>query len=234
MEGGMALLRSWLDAAPLSAALLLAAPSARAEEGQISFCNEFPHKVFVAIAYLQTDVNNYLSRGWLEIETGKCYVFDTAIRVPTFYYRAESETYRDGKHKVKMNWGNEKKFAVRDANFQSYNAEKAYSGMHLTDFSKAPDSRDGGPLTVIVTFSEKGTNTVVPGPGEPAAQSSGGGGASQAPQTAPAPQAAEPAPTPSAAGSEGGIEDKSEAGSAGGNSPASDTAGNGRDSGPRQ
>jgi uncharacterized membrane protein len=75
----MALLRSFVDVTAIASALLLAAPSARAGSGEISFCNEFPHKLYIAIAYLQTDVNNYLSRGWLEIETGKCYVFDTAI-----------------------------------------------------------------------------------------------------------------------------------------------------------
>jgi uncharacterized protein DUF1036 len=99
-------------------------------------------------------VNNYLSRGWLEVETGKCYVFDTAIRVESFYFRAESETYRDGKH-VKMELGTDKKFAVRDANFQSYNAEKAYSGMRLAGFAKGAES-SGGPLTAIVTFAETG------------------------------------------------------------------------------
>ena len=223
-------MRSGLISAVLASFILLAAPCARAQTGEISFCNEFPHKIFVAIAYLQTDVNNYLSRGWLEVETGKCYVFDTAIRVPTFYYRAESETYREGKRKFKMNWGDEKQFAVRDANFQSYNAEKAYSGMHMVSFSKAPESRDGGPITVIVTLTEKGTTTVVPGSGEPAAQTSGGGAAPQA-ASAPAQQAAAPSPS----GSPGAIEDKDAASGPGGdNIPAADNAGNGRDSGPRQ
>jgi hypothetical protein len=50
--------------------------------------------VYVAIAYIQTDYNNYLSRGWLHLETGKCNTFDTAIRVQTFYYHAESEPYK--------------------------------------------------------------------------------------------------------------------------------------------
>lgn len=53
----------------LASATLLAAPLARAGVGEISFCNEFPHKLYIAIAYLQTDVNDYLSRGWLEVET---------------------------------------------------------------------------------------------------------------------------------------------------------------------
>ncbi|MGH6749016.1 MAG: DUF1036 domain-containing protein [Methyloceanibacter sp.] len=219
-------MRSRLISAVLASFVLIAAPCARAGNGDVSFCNEFPHKLYIAIAYLETDVNNYLSRGWLEVETGKCYIFDTAIRVPTFYYRAESETYRDGKHKVKMEWGNDKQFAVRDANFQSYNAEKAYSGMRLAGFSKAPDS-EGSPITAIVTFTETGgSNITMPAPEKPEAQSGGTGGA--------AAQAAQHAPAPSGAASSA-VGDKDAAGSSGGdNTPAADNAGNGRDSGPRQ
>lgn len=193
----MALWRSHLGAAFLASAVLLAAPSARAGTGEISFCNEFPHKLYIAIAYLQTDVNNYLSRGWLEVETGKCYVFDTAIRVESFYFRAESETCRDGKHKVKMEWGTDKKFAVRDANFQSYNAEKAYSGMRLAGFAKGAES-SGGPLTAIVTFTETGGSTItIPAP----EKNVGGGGAAPPP-----PQ--ELQGMPSGSGTSAGIDDK--------------------------
>jgi uncharacterized membrane protein len=150
----------------LALASLSVTGAAQAVDGEISFCNEFPHKVYVAIAYLQTDVNNYLTRGWLDIDTGKCYVFDTAIKVSTFYYHAESDPYKDGKHKVKMNWGKGKQFAVRDANFRSYNAEKKYSGMYLADFSQGPVST-GAPLTAIVTFKEDASvETVVPAPGK--------------------------------------------------------------------
>jgi uncharacterized membrane protein len=222
----MAPMRSGLISASLASFVLLAAPCARAGNGDVSFCNEFPHKLYIAIAYLETDVSNYLSRGWLEVETGKCYIFDTAIRVPSFYYRAESETYRDGKHRVKMEWGNDKQFAVRDVNFQSYNAEKAYSGMRLAGFSKAPDSEDGSPITAIVTFTETGgSNITMPAPEKPEAQTGGGTGGAAA-------QAAQHAPAPSGAGA---IEDKDAASGPGGdNNPAADNAGNGRDSGPRQ
>jgi uncharacterized membrane protein len=158
----MVLLRSALGAMLLALSVPLAVPAALAAEGEITFCNEFPHKVYVAIAYLQTDYNNHISRGWLHVETGKCYAFDTAIRVQTFYYHAESEPYKDGKKKVKWNWGGGTQFAVRDGNFQSYNAEKKYSGMRFVEFSKGPES-SGGPLTCTVTFLEDGRSmTVVP------------------------------------------------------------------------
>jgi len=176
----MVLLRAALGAMLLALSVPLAAPNAFAGEGEITFCNEFPHKVYVAIAYLQTDVNNHLSRGWLNVGTGKCYVFDTAVRVQTFYYRAESDPYKEGKDKVKMNWGKGQQFAIRDGSFQIYGAEKASSEAKLVEFSKGPVSA-GAPLTAIVTFNADGTSTTtVPAPskgeGERAAPPSSEGG----------------------------------------------------------
>jgi uncharacterized membrane protein len=225
----MALWRSRLIGAFGAAALVLPSNLARAGTGDITFCNDFPHKLFIALAYIQTDVNNYLSRGWLEVDTGKCYVFDTAIRVPTFYYRAESEPYKDGKHKVKTWWGDEKKFAVKDSHCQAYNAEKVYSGMHLAGFNKGPAST-GAPVTASVTFTATGgSNITVPAP----ETSSGGGAASPPAERAAAPD------TGSSPAQLGGIEDKSDGpdpSAATLTPPASggSSEGNGRDSGPRQ
>lgn len=208
----MALLRSCLGPAAFAAAGLLALTPARAAEGEISFCNDFPHTLYIAIAYEQYP-DSYISRGWLEVETGKCAVFDTAIRVHGFYFRAESETYREGRHKVKMLWGTDRKFAIRDSNFQSYNADKAYSGMRLAGFAKGVES-SGAPVTAVVTFTETGGSTIsIPKPQD----MSGGGEAappsasprSASPQAGPAPQGA---PSPPEGG---GIEDKSSTSSSG-------------------
>jgi uncharacterized membrane protein len=196
----MVLLRSALGAMLLALCVPLAAPNAFAGEGEITFCNEFPHKVYVAIAYLQTDVNNHLSRGWLNIETGKCYVFDTALRVNNFYYYAESDTYKDGKNKVKMSWGKGQKFAIRDNSFQTYNAEGEHSGMKQVEFSKGPES-SGAPLTCTVKFLADGRSmTVVPPPGGAnRAAPKGGGDEQAAPGT---PSEAAPAPTAPSTGGE--------------------------------
>jgi uncharacterized membrane protein len=168
----MVLLRSALAAMLVTLPAALAAPDARAGEGEITFCNKFPHKIYVAIAYLQTDVNSHLSRGWLNVETGKCYVFDTGLRVDSFYYYAESDSYQKDKDKVKTSWGKGQKFSIRDNSFQTYNAEKDHSGMKLVEFSKFPISSEG-PVTAIVTFQEDASVTsTVPG--------KGGGGAERA------------------------------------------------------
>jgi uncharacterized membrane protein len=189
----MVLLRSTIGVMLLALCSLLAMPNAFAAEGEISFCNEFPHKVYVAIAYLQTDVNNYLSRGWLNIETGKCYVFDTALRLSTFYYYAESEPYKDGKKKVKTSWGKGKQFAVRDAHFQSYNAEQKYSGMYFVEFSQGPEA-SGGALTTTITFLEDGRSmTTIPAPNK-------GDGKAEAPTPPPSPDREAAPASPSTGG----------------------------------
>ncbi len=206
----MALLRSCLGLAAFAAAGLLALSPARAAEGEISFCNDFPHTLYIAIAYEQYP-DSYISRGWLEVETGKCAVFDTAIRVHGFYFRAESETYREGRHKVKMLWGTDRKFAIRDSNFQSYNADKAYSGMRLAGFAKGVES-SGAPVTAVVTFTETGGSTIsIPKPQD--VSGGGEGGPPASPQAAP-PQASS-APQGAPSPSEGGIEDKSSTSSSG-------------------
>jgi uncharacterized membrane protein len=164
----MVLWRSALGAMLLALSVPLAAPKAVAGEGEITFCNEFPHKVYVAIAYPQAYAPNvvwYLARGWLHIATGRCVVFDTAIRVRTFYYHAESEPYKEGKKKIVWKWGADKQFAVRDAHFHFYDAERKFSGMYFAEFSKGPESADG-PLTCTVKFLEDGRSmTIVPNKG---------------------------------------------------------------------
>ncbi len=150
-------------------------------------------------------------------------MFDTAIRVHGFYYRAESETYREGKHRVKMMWGTERKFAIRDSNFQSYNADKAYSGMRLAGFAKGAES-SGAPVTAIVTFTETGGSTIT----VPTPQNVSGGGEAAPPPASPQAREAAPAQQGEASPSEGGgIEDKSSGSSSGGDvsAPASDSGG---------
>ena len=84
--------------------------------------------------------------------------------MPTFYYHAESEAYKDGKDKVKMKWGKGKQLAVRDGHLQSYNAEKKFSGMYFAEFSPGPAS-EGAPIITTVTFLEDGRSmTAVPAP----------------------------------------------------------------------
>jgi uncharacterized membrane protein len=132
---------------------LLASSTADAD---IIFCNRFPTEVWVAIAYQQKD-GSWLSRGWLSVETGQCSAFDTAIRVKTFYYRAESKPYH---HRTNF-WGLGKDFAIweRD-NFQYYGADQRVLKSTLKPFTKAPDA-NGDEISVTITFPEDGGGSLV-------------------------------------------------------------------------
>jgi uncharacterized protein DUF1036 len=130
----------------------LAVSTAKAD---IVFCNKFPVEVWVAIAYQQKN-GSWLSRGWLSVETGNCYAFDTAIRVKTFYFRGESRSY----HHKTYSWGNGKDFAVweRD-NFQYYDADQRVLNSTLKSFTKAPDAA-GDEISATITFPEDGGSLV--------------------------------------------------------------------------
>lgn len=137
---------------------LLASAAARAD---IQFCNNFPHLIYVAMAYPQNG-GSWISRGWISIKTGECSLFDPALRVKTFYYRAESEDYRDGGRKVKMNWGSGKKFAIREAgNFNYWDAQQRVLDSSLADFTNAGETTIGDSISVTVTFTVDGKGSTV-------------------------------------------------------------------------
>jgi uncharacterized membrane protein len=135
-----------------SVAFLFGVSVARAD---IVFCNQFEQTIWVAIAYPQDD-GSWLSRGWLELATGDCAPFDTAIRAKTFYYRAKS--IPDRSSRFKMTWGkSDKKFAIWDRdNFQYWNAEERVLKSSLADFSQGPET-NGDELSVTVTFDANGS-----------------------------------------------------------------------------
>jgi uncharacterized membrane protein len=123
---------------------LLASPAAKAD---IQFCNNFPHLIYVAMAYPQYG-GSLISRGWISIKTGERSLFDPALRVKTFYYRAESEDYRDGGRKVKMNWDSGKRFAIRESgNFNYWDAQQKVPDSSLADFTNAEETTIGDSIS---------------------------------------------------------------------------------------
>jgi len=131
--------------------------SARAE---IQFCNKFPQKVFVAIAYSQSD-QSWISRGWLEIDTGDCAEFDSALHPGTIYYRGESVPYRNA-HGVSVTtvWskpGHQYAIWEKD-NFHYWNAQERVLNSTLADFSLLADGL-AVDASVSVTFEQDGLHT---------------------------------------------------------------------------
>ena len=134
-----------------------ATTGARAE---IQFCNQFPQKVFVAIAYSQTD-QSWISRGWLELGTGDCAEFDSALHPDTIYYRGESVPYRNASGaSVTRVWSNSgRQFAIWEKdNFHYWNAQQKVLNSTLADFSLLGDGL-AADAWVTVTFEQDGTHT---------------------------------------------------------------------------
>jgi hypothetical protein len=153
-------MQSMLRAA-LFAALSLVATQARAD---IVFCNKFPHEIFVAIAYPQVS-GQWLSRGWMSIAPRDCAYFDSAIRVKTFYYRAESDPYRERGHRVKEVWGkSNRSFAIwENSNFEYWDASRRVLNSSLAPFTAGPVLQSKDPnagVSAKVTFNADGTSTV--------------------------------------------------------------------------
>jgi hypothetical protein len=74
----------------------------------IEFCNNNERDVLFSIAYEEFDKNGasmgWLSRGWLRVNKGGCFEFDTQISVKEFYWRAETDWYDEGKGRGKLTW----------------------------------------------------------------------------------------------------------------------------------
>jgi|SRR5579862_2764799 len=147
-------------AALLAAVSTLATTTARAD---IVFCNQFAHVVNVAIAYPQTD-GSFISRGWLSLSPGNCAPFDTALHVKTFFFRGETERYRDtnGRY-MRYFWGKGRPFAMwENDNYQYYDAEHRVLKSTLMEFTAGPEA-DNGDVSATVTFQEGGSITTLHG-----------------------------------------------------------------------
>lgn len=142
----------------VAAALTLHPGASRAE---IIFCNQFGHVVNVAIVYPQTD-GSYISRGWLSLSPGNCAPFDTALHVRTFFFRGETERYRDANGRyMRYFWGKGRKFAMwENDNYQYYGAEQRVLRSILEEFTQGPDA-DNGDVSATVTFKEGGSITTI-------------------------------------------------------------------------
>jgi hypothetical protein len=136
-------------------ALLACLPALVGARADIIFCSQFPYLINTALAYPQTN-NAWISRGWLNVESGKCFPFDTTLNPKTFYYRGESESYKDKGKTVRSTWGAGMQFAIKEAsNFNYWNAQTRILDSVLAQFSKGIDIEDGV-TNVTVTFGADG------------------------------------------------------------------------------
>lgn len=142
----------------------------------VSFCNEFDHAIWVAIAYPQAN-DTWLSRGWLALDPHDCAPFDTALRLHSIYYRAESVAYKNAKgKKVRYSWGEDRKFAMwEDDNFNYWGAEKKVLNSTLELFSAGPTTDDENGLDVTIVFREGSVITTLNATKKPKPSGESGG-----------------------------------------------------------
>jgi hypothetical protein len=98
----------------------------------------------------------------MSLSDGDCSAFDTAIHVKTFYFRGESQPYRDTNgRQVRYFWGKGKDFAIwENDNFQYYDAENRVLKSSLAQFTKGPEADDGD-VSATITFMEGGSVTSI-------------------------------------------------------------------------
>ncbi|THD49036.1 MAG: DUF1036 domain-containing protein [Bradyrhizobium sp.] len=139
---------------------LVGLTTATGARAAIQFCNKFPQKIFVAIAYSQAD-GSWESRGWLELDNGDCRDFDSALHPGTLFYRGESVTYRNQRgQNVTTVWSTPgHQFATWEKdNFEYWGAEGKVLNSTLEDFTLVADDLDND-TSVTVTFEEDGIHT---------------------------------------------------------------------------
>jgi uncharacterized membrane protein len=115
--------------------LIMLAPSAA--NADLIFCNQFTQSIYAAIAYQQQD-GSWISRGWLNVDPGKCASFDSALTLKGFYYRVESVPYRVNGRQVTGSWGNgDGSFAIyENSNFQYWNAQAKPLNSTMAPFTR--------------------------------------------------------------------------------------------------
>ena len=91
----------------------------------------------------------------MSLETDVCSVFDTLLRVKTFFYRAQSGPYRGGSRRIKTSWGAGHKFAIwENSNFNYWNAKERVLKSTLAEFSQGPQT-NGDSVSATVNSMPK-------------------------------------------------------------------------------
>lgn len=139
--------------------------SASPASANIIFCNQFTQEVYVALVYEQFGRDGkhsgWVGRGWLWLRPGQCKDFDSALAVPEFYWRAETNLYQVGDKKYRNNWPHtehgDKYFwdLVEDFNLYDTDRRPTNSKPTLSSYKKSALSASG-PIAVEITFTKEG------------------------------------------------------------------------------
>jgi uncharacterized membrane protein len=114
-------------------ALLMVLPSVTAR-AELTICNEYDQKVFVAAGSQQS--NTVRTMGWWEVAPGQCRIINAGkVMIPTYVHvETEKMPARAGSFMQYM-WGEGRKLVVGTTKFQRENAHQPQPGDLLAEFA---------------------------------------------------------------------------------------------------
>jgi uncharacterized membrane protein len=146
---------------PVAAAIAGSLFVGAAPQSEISLCNDFHAKIFVALAYL--DQGTFTARGWWSIDPHKCEPADFLFPGSTIYYTADSDDYKEGGKSMTDHWGNKTQLYISDKKFKFDHAENSRDGTSGEMFSLVDltEKQQLKPVTITFHFTSGSTTTDV-------------------------------------------------------------------------
>jgi tetratricopeptide (TPR) repeat protein len=133
-----------------SAAASVPAP-APASGSDISVCNGFSVRIYVALAFPTTQ-GNFTAAGWWSVDPNQCTAPDFAFQGATLYYAADSDNFSQGGKTVQEHWGGTTNLYVSSLKFNYTNAQTDRSGAHGEMFSSVQLKPQLQTVPVTITF----------------------------------------------------------------------------------
>lgn len=128
-----------------------------AAQASITVCNEFHTSARVAFAY--QDKDGYTAAGWWRVAKDACQEVDFTPQGDTFFYTADSDTYKSGRDTKRYHWGNKLRLFVSDKDFNFTNAEKSRRGTNAEMFS--PTNITAPQMNTLITIRLKEGGTTI-------------------------------------------------------------------------
>jgi uncharacterized membrane protein len=140
--------------------LLLFAPMSAAY-ADIIVCNDFRARVRVALAF--EGPSGVASAGWWIVEPSACKDIDFVFPGGSFYYAADSDSYKEGRNTMKDHWGNKKELFVPTKDFKTDDAGRKRRDAKPVKFSEVrlSEQQQSKPVLITLRFSSGTTTTQI-------------------------------------------------------------------------
>jgi uncharacterized membrane protein len=144
---------------PVAAAIAGSLFIGASPQTEISLCNDFHSKVFVALAYL--DQGTFTARGWWSVDPHRCEPADFLFPGSTIYYTADSDDYKQDGKTMTDHWGNKTQLFVSNKKFNFDHAENPRDGASGESFSliELSEKQQLRPVKITFHFTSGSTTT---------------------------------------------------------------------------